>query len=196
RERRTQTDDGVLTRDPDFAMSFFRESHPKIRREDLWVFFVTRGDAIAGCVPLFYVDWPLECSFGEITLARLPQRRLLLPCGDVDLPDEAEAYDAFFGALAGAAGSFDSIFVEDVGTGSYLWRHVHESPLVRRHFRISLPQPPKPHSLIRMGASLEDYLDKWSPRTRRTLSRKVRKLREKGELELRRVSAPAHVPHF
>ena len=196
RRHREAAGDDLLTRNPDFVMSLFREAHPKIRREDLWVVFVSRGAELAGCVPFVYVDWPLECTLGELPLFRLPQRRLLLPFGDVDLPDEREAYDALFQALAGASRGFDSIFVEDVNTESALWRHVQESALVRRHFAASIPQAPKPHSLIRMEGSLEDYLSKFSARTRRTLLRKVRKLRDLGPLELTPVREPGQVGDF
>lgn len=187
----------LVYRDPGWVTELYRHPQAKVTREDLHVYFLEQDGALAGVWPLVLVRWPLECLFGEITWARLPMRRLCPPFSDADLPGDPRALDTVFEALArGAGADYDVLFFEDLLLDSTLWRYLHESPLVRRSFVLYAPEPPREHSFIDMGSSFDDYLGKFSAKTRSTLRRKVNKLRRQGELTMTRVTEADQVAAF
>jgi CelD/BcsL family acetyltransferase involved in cellulose biosynthesis len=69
---------------------------------------------------------------------------------------------------------------------------------LRRRFWVYVPKPPSPRRIVELPGSFEDYLAKFSPRTRSNFRNKVNKLEKAcdGQLELERVETRAEVPSF
>lgn len=54
----------------------------------------------------------------------------------------------------------------------------------------------RPHPLIRMTGSFDDYLRNFSSKDRNNYSRRIRKLRQQGEVELIRITEEPQIDSF
>jgi hypothetical protein len=149
--------------------------------------FDSDGETV-GAVPFLKVAKPLKCQLGELTLARIPLRVLQLLGTYPNIPEEETACDALFSQVKGLEREFDALYIEYVRVGSFLWKYLHKAALVKRNFRLYSPRGIVPHPLIRINGSFDDYLKKFSSKTRSTQFRKLRKLREHGEVEVIRIT--------
>jgi hypothetical protein len=116
----------------------------------------------------------------------------------VAFPEDERAYDSLFTALAAPGGGFDTLFLEGIPTDSYLWNYLHSSEMIRRNFLAYEPEPPTPHPILRVQGSFEEYMGKYSSKSRNTLTRKVKKFREGtlGPMRFARFERPEDVPLF
>jgi len=167
---RIQAETGGGSGDPRFAK---RGSEPMLAT-------LHEGATLAGVAPFLVHHWRWRAKLGYRSVAEFPVRRAVL-CGDelLSAPDVG-SHEALLEATLGAPGAYHLIFVESLRVGGPLWRAIHESARIREHFWVEIPRAPTQHRLIRMAASFEDYLAKFSGRTRRTLAYKVRKLEERA----------------
>ncbi len=146
--------------------------------ENLAVCSFYESGCLCGVAPFLVKDWPLQCHLGEFPVAELPMRRLRLLGVQPDIPEDESAYDLLFTELAGKNDTFDAIYLEGAPLDSFLWKYVNTSSLLRESFRKYVPDPPVPHRVLRVQGSFADYMKKFSSKQRRTLSRRVKKIRE------------------
>ena|ERR1035437_592688 len=78
--------------------------------------------------------------------------------------------------------------MENVKTRSFLWNYLRSSALIRRGFHFYTKGRPLPHFFVRLDGTFESYLKKFSAKTRENRLREIRRLRERGQLNLLKVS--------
>jgi hypothetical protein len=179
----------TLHGDPEWIEQRFKHEQEKLR-----VFLLEKGDQIVGAVPFVLNCEQLTCELGEFALAKFPMRVLRLQGYTPDMPEEGAAYDKMIGKILQA--DFDAIYMENVKTGSFLWNYLRGSAPIRRGFRFYSKRGPLPHSLIRLGGTFESYMKKFSAKTRKNRLREIRTLRERGQVNLLRVSQVSEIDAF
>ena len=136
----------------------------------------------------------LVCAVGEFALAKFPMRVLRLQGYTLNMPEEETAYDRLIDQILRS--DFDAIYMEDVKTRSLLWNYLRSSALIRREFRFHTKRGPVPHLLIRLDGTFENYLKRFSAKTRKNRLREIRRLRERGQVNLLRVSQAPEIDAF
>jgi GNAT acetyltransferase-like protein len=162
------------------------------------IYSLCRDESICGLASFLKRDWPLKWHLGEFTVAKFPMTRLRLMGGTISFPEDEAAYDALFTQLAKPGAGFDTVYLEEVATDSFIWRYLQESSLIRRLFSVYQPERPSPRPILRFEGSFEDYMNKFSAKHRKNLRREVKKLKEGalGELRFLRFEAPDQVEPF
>jgi ribosomal protein S18 acetylase RimI-like enzyme len=137
---------------------------------------------------------PLFCQLGDWVPAKFPMQvaRLSGPWGQI--PDQELAYDRLFGHLA--LHDVDGVYLEAVRPETVLWRHLRASPVIQKFFRFYSPEGPIPHWLIRLSGSFNDYMKRFSPKTRKNRHRELKLLRTQGEVRLVRVTEASKIDAF
>jgi hypothetical protein len=133
---------------------------------------------------------------GELTLAKLPLKLFHLLGIYPNIPKEQTAYDTLFNQVLELEDRFDALYLQYVQVGSFLWEYLHNSPLVKKSFRLYSPRGVTPHPLIRISGSFNDYLKKFSAKSRKNRLREIKTLREHGEVRLVRVVRPEEVDGY
>jgi len=155
------------------------------------------GDhGLCGVAPFLVHTWRWRCRLGYLSVADFPVRRAVL-CGDSLLaPDERSIQESLLEAVA-TDPSYSVVFFESIKVGSTLWSLLQTSPSLRNRFWTSMSAP-TPHRRIHLPSTFQDYLGKFSARTRKKLRAYVRKLDEAsgGRLELRCTRSAAEVRTF
>ena len=135
----------------------------------------------------------LGIQLGELTLGRFPlcvARLDYMP----QVPDGESAYDRMFLQLLNQ--KFHGIYLESISPESSLWRYLQTSQLVRKVFSCYSKLGPSPHLLIRLNGTFSDYLKRLSAKTRKNRLREIRILRERGNLQLIRVTETSELDTF
>jgi hypothetical protein len=176
---------------PDWLLELFQEDKANVH-----VLFLERAGEVVGAAPFVLARTPLKCQLGEITVATFPLRRLRLLGGSPNIPEDKTAYDHYFNHLVDLSPGFDVAQLEYVKVGSFFWEYIQNSPLVKKNFRLYSPRGVTPHPLIRISGSFNDYLKKFSPKSRKNRLREIKKLREQGEVRLVRVVSPLEVDGY
>jgi hypothetical protein len=179
--------------DPEWLTGYFEGQTANLRLYSLY-----QSGSLAGIAPFLVRDWPMIWHLGEVPVATFPLTRLRLLGDNVAFPEDERAYDSLFTALAAPGGGFDTLFLEGIPTDSYLWNYLHSSEMIRRNFLAYEPEPPAPHPILRVQGSFEEYMGKYSSKSRNTLTRKVKKFREGtlGPMRFARFERPEDVPLF
>lgn len=188
-ESHRQFPDRTLHTDPEWIEQRF--AHEK---ENVRIFLLAKGHEIVGAVPFLLKREQLVCELGETALAKFPMRILRLQSYIPNVPEEGTDYDQLMGEILRS--DFDAICMENVKTESLFWSYLRSSTLIRRRFRFYTKRGPLPHSLIRLDGTFESYMKKFSAKTRKNRLREIRTLRERGVLNLRRVSQPSEIDTF
>jgi GNAT acetyltransferase-like protein len=175
--------------DPEWLLEMSEKSNVR-------VFVFDSGDEVVGAVPFLKLVKPLRCQLGEITVANMPLKLLHLLGTYPNIPTEQAAYDMLFSQILDLNDEFDALYFEYVQVGSFLWEYLHSSALLKRSFRLYSPRGVLPHPLIRVSGSFEDYLRKFSPKSRKNRSREIKKLREQGKVDLEQVVTSQEVNSF
>jgi len=184
-------DNNILHGDPEWLLEQF-----KGEEEKLHVFLVKMGGDFLGAVPFELSQRPLKCQLGEFQVVEFPLRRLRLLGYSLSLPADGCLYDLVFSKILETAGEFDAIFMEYLKVDSYLWSYLRTSPLISQHFRYYSRQGPLPHPLLRFKGSFDEYLQKFSAKTRKNRVREVKRLRDEGGVEFICVTQPDEVEDF
>jgi hypothetical protein len=170
------------------------EERFKHEKENVRIFLLEAGDEVIGAVP-FVLDYEqLVCELGEFVLAKFPVRLLSLQGYPLNMPEEAAAYDSLMGQILNL--DFDAIFMENVKARSLLWNYLQSNSIVRREFRFYTKKGPLPHSLIRLDGTFESYMKRFSAKARKNRLREIKLLRERGQVNLLRVSQPSEIDTF
>ena len=168
--------------------------YPKAtNKENVRIYFLEKGVEIVGVVPFVLDQQQLMCGLGEFQVAKFPMRTLCLQTIH-NMPAEGFAYDMLIGQILRS--NPDAIYVSSVRTESFFWNYLHNSTLIRRWFRFYSRNGPLPHLLIRLDGTFESYMKKFSAKTRKNRFREIRLLRERGDVQLMRVSKASEIDAF
>ena len=190
---RRQGSAGAPLDDPAWIRNYFDAN-----LKDLYVYLLRESGSLRGVTSFLLKEWPLKWQLGEITLAQPRLRRLRLLGGTPNLPEEEPAYDMLFAELGKSDLPFDVIQLEEVPVESFLWKYLQESPLIRRFFRLYGTDVSAPHLEIQLQGDFDEYMKKFSAKTRNGLRRKVKKIREGtlGPMRFERYTKPEDVSPF
>jgi len=166
------------------------------RLDQLGAYFLREEDRVCGFAFFLLQDRPLLGYLGEFKMFSLPLRcvRFVEP---PQFPDEAEAYDPMLESLKGM-GSVDGMYLRSLRVNSFLWNYLHADPGIRKEFLVYSPNEPSEHYVIHLPASFDQYMQKFSAKTRSNLRRSVRKLEKDtgAEIQLSRITSAEQVDFF
>jgi hypothetical protein len=180
--------------DPDWLRGYFLEDLDRITSYLLY----DGSRSVCGGASFLLKDWPLKLHLGELKIAELPLRRLRFLGGAPALPEDESLYDLLFRELIRTLG-YDALYFTQVPVGSFLWKYLTTSSLIRASFYRYKPEDPSLHSLLRFGASFEEYMkNNFSKHHRRTLRRQVTRFQEEAPAPVRlvRYTRPEEVGQF
>jgi hypothetical protein len=175
--------------DPDWIAQHFKRE-----RENVHIYLLEKGRQIVGAVPFALYRQPLLCQLGDSIVAKLPMRVLDLQGFTPNLPARECVYDMLFDQILKS--EFDAIHMNSVKTESILWSYLHRSPLIRKSFRYYSRRGTSAHLLIHLAGSFDDYMKKFSAKTRKNRYREIKILRERGDMKLVRVSEASQIDAF
>ncbi len=160
-------------------------------------FFLRNGIEVGGFAPFLVQSRPLRCFLGELKLAELPLRCLML-LGAPHFPDDEQAYASLFEEVNKLSSDIDGIFIFGLPVDSFLWGYLQKTRVISQRYIRYLPQKPDMHQLIVMPRTYEEYAQKWSGKTRNTLKRRLSTLEKdmNGQLQLCRVTSPDEVDGY
>lgn len=118
--------------------------------------------------------------------------------GEPMLPPNAVLYDRLFSALDLAYPRCDGMSLVMLPTDCYCWRYLNESAFIRERYIIYVPDGPGLSRYIALPKSFQEYLAKFSSKTRSELRRQERRLRDHGggDLLLRRFETREDLDDF
>jgi len=184
-----QSPSRTLQCDPEWIEQRFNHEKANVR-----IFLPEKGDEIVGTVAFVLKREELVCTApGGFVLAKFPIRTLRLQRYTLNMPEERAAYDTLIGQILRS--DFDAIYMESVKITSFLWYYLQSSALIRRRFRF-YPGKALPHFLVRLDGTFESYLRKFSAKTRKNRLREIRRLQERGQVTLQRVSQTPEIDAF
>jgi len=182
--------DHTIYCDPDWV-----EEHFKREKENVHIFFLEKGKEIVGAVPFVLAPQHLVCQLSEVTLARFPMRVLRLQGYTPNMPADGSTYDMLIDQVLRT--DFDAIYMNHVKTESFFWKYLRSSPLIRRNLWCYSRTAPLPHLLISLDGTFESYmLKQFSAKLRQNWRRIIRRLRERGEVQLVRVTKASEIDAF
>jgi len=181
--------DHTIVCDPEWL-----QARSKLEKVDIRAYLFEKDRQILGAVALEFYHHRLDCKLGDLIVLKVPLNMFRLLGYTPNLPPDESAYDLLFERLLSLG--FDAIYMTCIRIDSVFWRYLHESPLIKKHFHFHSVRDRWPHPLIRMTGSFDNYMRKFSSKTRSNFSRQVRKLREKGEVELVRITEESEVSAF
>jgi len=179
----------TLDGDPEWIEERFQDEKENVR-----VLLLEKGNEVIGAVPFVLNCGQLVCSLGEFALAKFPMHFLRLQGFPLNVPDAEAAYDVLIDQILRF--NFDAIYMENVTTSSFLWNYLQSSAIIRREFCLYTKKGPLPHSLVRLDGTFENYLKRFSAKGRKNRLREIRLLRERGQVNLLRVSQPSEIDAF
>ena len=151
---------------------------------------------LVGIVPLFVTRerrvFPLIRGYAYTTAKR---EVITLPSGQLLIPPGAEEFDAFFAALARRDTGWPTLKIENIPIPGPLHDYLHSSDLIaQRYFLHEVPGLDRVHT-IRLPASYDEFLARYSAKKRYNLRRQLRLLQERtgNRLAMRRYDSVATV---
>ena len=162
-------------------------------KENVRIYFLEKGQEIVGVVPFVLDQQQLICGLGEFQVAKFPMRILCLQSTH-NMPAEGSAYDMLIRQILRS--NPDAIYVNNVKTDSFFWDYLQNSTLIRRSFQFYNRNGSLPHQLIRLNGTFESYMKKFSAKTRKNRFREIRLLRERGNVQLMRVTKASEIDAF
>jgi len=172
----------------DFGMPW---SFPKdANKKNVRVYFLQKGSETVGVVPFLLDEQHLICGLGELEVVKFPMRTLCLQSPH-NMPADTSAYDTLIGQIVKS--NPDALYVRNVRTESFFWNYLHNSTLIRKGFQFYSRNVPLRHMLIRLEGTFESYMRKFSAKTRKNRYRELRLLRERGDVQLMRVTNASEI---
>jgi hypothetical protein len=164
--------------------------------DQLGAYFLGGEKQVCGFAFFLLQDRPLVGYLGELKVFSIPLRcaRFVDP---PHFPDESEAYDQILESVKKMK-SVDGLYMRSLRVNSFLWRYLNTNSGIQKEFVVYRPGIPSQHYVINLPASFEEYLQKFSARTRSNLRRSVRKLQKdtSAEVRLSRITSPEQVNFF
>lgn len=166
------------------------------RKASVRVYLLERDGRIVGTAPFVLDAVKLNCQLADLTLARIPIRMLSLLGYSPGMPKDGAAYSFLFRRLIQDSSEYDAIHCRYLRVNSHLWNFIHDEPLVRRHFAVFSRTGRRPHSIVRFDGSFDNYLGKFSSKSRWHQKRWLKRLEQRGQVELTRISRPTEIDSF
>lgn len=162
----------------------------------LGAYFLEGEKQVSGFAFFLLQDRPLLGYLGELKVFSIPLRCLRF-VDPPHFPDEAEAYDQILESVKKMK-SVDGLYVRSLRVDSFLCRYLSTNSGIRKEFVAYRPSIPSEHYVINLPASFEEYLQKFSAKTRSNLRRCVRKLEKDSgaKVGLTRITSPEQVDFF
>jgi CelD/BcsL family acetyltransferase involved in cellulose biosynthesis len=112
-------------------------------------------------------------------------------------PDDARAYELIFQSVRNMT-SVNGVYLRSVPVDSFLWRYLHTERAIRDELLLYMPDQPSEHYMVNLPTSFEEYMQKFSSKTRSNLRRSIRKLENDTgrDIKLSRITAPEQVDSF
>lgn len=157
-----------------------------------------RDGSLVGVAPFLLRRWDFRWRAGSKTVVRFPMRSADF-CGEEWIaPADSQAQEAFLRGILEACASCQVIRFEYLPVDSCLWARLYETPFLRERHWVHNPWGVSVRWLVRLAATFEDYLSKFSYDTRRKLKQEARKLEKacQEQLCLHRITQRAHLPTF
>ena len=176
----------------DFAEPTWGNPSPT-SKENVRIYLIENDKEIVGVVPYVFDQTQLVCGIGEFKLAKFPMRVLRLQSTN-NMPAEDLAYNTLARQIL--LTNPDAIYVNNVRTDSFFWNYLQNSPLIRKEFKFCGRKEPLPHLLIRLEGTFENYMKKFTSKTRKDRFREVRLLQEHGNVQLMRVTKTSEIDPF
>jgi len=204
--------DQTLHSDPDWISEHFKHSGnvvsdldqldfsepprcpPKpTKKENVGIYLIEDGKEIVGVVPYVTDRRQLICGLGNFTVAKFPLRVVCLRSRN-NIPAEAAAYDTVIQQILRS--NSDAIYVSNVRTDSFFWNYLLNSPLIGGWFKFYQRKGPLPHLFIRLEGSFDNYMKKFTAKTRKNRFREIRLLQECGNVQLQRVTQASEIDGY
>ena len=154
------------------------QEHIATGNSQISVYFLLRGDSLAGFVPVLLSDSQVKCQLGEIGVRSFPVRRMTLLGSGGLFPEDNSAYEMLFRHLSAQKERFDALYLDNVPTDSFLWKFLETNPQVHKALTRYVPERPAARLLLHLEGSFESYMARFSSKHRQTLRRKVRKFQD------------------
>mgnify|MGYP003694433601 CR=1 FL=1 len=151
--------------------------------------------SLAGVVPLRVTRASLSFDVCHRVLGAVNVSAVEVLGSQPLIPSTSTHHDRLFSTIIGAFPGCHAITMRNVPTDSFLWRHCHESKVLRSQFIVYVPYGKRHCHTIPLPATFEEYLTQFSAKKRYNLRRQVRRLHThaRGAVELRRIEAPNDV---
>jgi len=162
-------------------------------KEKVRIYLMEKGKEVIGVVPYVLDQRQLICGLGEFKVAKFPMRVLCLQSTNNVLA-EGLAHDTLVHQILRS--NPDAIYVNNVRTDSFFWNYLQNSPLIHRWFQFYRRNEPSPHLLIRLEGTFEDYMKKFTAKTRKNRFREIRLLQERGNVRLMRVTKASEIDAY
>lgn len=181
--------DHTLHCDPDWLAEQYKAEKPNVR-----AFFLTQGDSVRGVVPGYVSMQPLLCQVGDVVVAKPRLKTFRFLGYNPNLPDDYSAYDMLFKSIMDS--DADAVFMNYVKADSFFWSYLQSSPLVKKYYRLHCSRGAQPHLVIRLKGTFDEYMQKFSSKTRKNRLREIKKLRDRGDMQFIRVTDVKDVESF
>src|SRR4030095_9270244 len=176
---------------------FFEHLHALGAEQKKLSLMTVRGadGSLAGVVPLRVTRASLSFDVSHRMLGAVNVSAVEVLGSQPLIPSTSTQHDRLFSTIIGAFPGCHAITMKNVPTDSFLWRHCHESKVLRSQFIVCVPYGRRHCPTIPLPATFEEYLTQFSAKKRYNLRRQVRRLHThaRGAVELRRIEAPNDV---
>jgi len=152
--------------------------------------------SLAGVVPLRVTRASLNFDVSDRVLGTLKLSAVEVLGSQPLIPSTSTLHDRLFSTIIGAFPGCHAITMRNVPSDSFLWRHCHESKVLRSQFIVYVPYGKRYCHTIPLPVTFEEYLTHFRAKKRYNLRRQVRRLHThaRGAVELRRIETPDDVP--
>ena len=160
------------------------DSYDEFRREsgdvegDLLAITETARNTIVGIVPLKATEIGLQFMLRSKLMYRLRPHGLMLLGSEPMLVEEPEAFDSLFLHLARHHPEASAISLMAVREGSFTWRYLATSAVIREHFYVYKPEGLRNCHAVEVPTSLDAYHRGLGKKRRYNLQRQERLLSE------------------
>jgi hypothetical protein len=152
--------------------------------------------SLLGVVPVQVSRYALRYEVGSRALCKLPLRVVQILGSQPLIPAEEDLHVPLVRGILSAFPDCDGIDMHSVPLDSSWGRTLRQSEPLRRSALVYLPEGLTDSHFISLPDSFDEYLAKFKSKTRNTLRRNVRRLREHGKTELVRVEHEQGVETF
>lgn len=172
----------------------------KRRRLRVWVWLVRdQGGRLVAVLPAWQSAFRLTFSVASHVLLRRSLSALHIAASSPLLaPDANVDLEAVLCRLLADCPDCDCLYFDALPTDCALWALLRDSRNLARSFQTYLADGPRPWHLLELSATFDAYLQRMSGKSRSTLRRQVRLLRERGngDLTLECCTTEAQVQDF
>ena len=150
-----------------------------------------RTGQVNGIAPFRIAAGALDFHVSEHTLARIPVRKALMLGGLPLFPENGLVLDKLFAWMWSFLPAVDGISLSGIEVGSFLWRYLHSSTVLRDRYLLHVVEGVRPYHILSLPPTFEEYLARYNSKKRYNLKRQIKILRERcpGRLELRRIDS-------